>query len=296
MGVTIVTDSTADLPAEEAKRWGVRVVPLYVNFQKADKGLETLRDGVDIGPDDFYRRLAQSNPLPTTSQPTVQDFLTVYQDEASKGNQVVSVHISSKLSGTVNSATQAIDPSTSSGLPRQVGVGPHSTRVVIVDSLLASMGLGIAALAAARLAKGGAGQEEAAAEARRAARETKVFFMVDTLEYLQKGGRIGRAQAFLGSLLNVKPILTLVEGEIHPMERVRTRGKALERLAGLAEEMGPAKEVWVCHSTTPQDAEALASRLGKLVEGGRVMVTRLGPVVGAHVGPGLVGVGVRRGG
>ncbi|MBM3926795.1 MAG: DegV family protein, partial [SAR202 cluster bacterium] len=288
MGVTIVTDSTADLPVEEAKRWGVRVVPLYVNFQKADKGLETLRDGVDIGPDEFYKRLVGSNPLPTTSQPAVQDFLSVYQEEAKKGNQVVSVHISSKLSGTVNSATQAKEQMGSAG------------KVVIVDSLLASMGLGIAALAGARLAKGGAGQQEVAEEARRAAAETKVFFMVDTLEYLQKGGRIGRAQAFLGSLLNVKPILTLGEGEIHPMERVRSRGKALERLAGLAEGIGSAKEVWVCHSTTPQDAEALALRLGKLVQGGgdrgRVMVTRLGPVVGAHVGPGLVGGGVRRGG
>jgi DegV family protein with EDD domain len=228
----------------------------------------------------------------------VQDFLSVYRDELQRGNQVVSVHISSKLSGTVNSATQAME--------QVVGKG----RIVIVDSRLASMGLGIAALAGARLAKGGAGLEEVSEEVRRACRETKVFFMVDTLEYLQKGGRIGRAQAFLGSLLNVKPILTLVEGEIHPLERVRSRGKALERLAVLAEEMGPAREVWVCHSTTPLDADALASRLGKLVGPveahpavvatgageGEVTATRLGPAVGTHVGPGLVGVGVRRGG
>ena len=283
MAIRLVTDSTADLPPELVERWKIEVVPLYVNFigNQGEDAIETLKDGVDIDPDRFYRRLVESDVLPTTSQPSLQDFLEVYKRLTEDGDEIVSVHISSKLSGTYNSAIQAKE-----GLN-------GDARVEVVDSELASMGAGMAVLAGARAAEKGADIDTVLQEVGKAASELRIYFMVDTLEYLQKGGRIGKAQAFLGTLLGIKPILSLQEGEMHPLERVRTRRRAIQRLATIVEDLAPITELCVIHSTTPEDMDGLKASLSHLLPQDQIISTRLGPVVGAHVGPGLIGVAAR---
>ena len=283
MAVRIVTDSTADLPPELVEKWGITVVPLYVNFhgRNASVALESLRDGPDIGADAFYQRLAASSTLPTTSQPTVNDFLQQYRALCQDDDRVISVHISSKLSGTVSSALQAR------------GQMEDPKKVEVVDSGLASMALGLAVLAGARAAAAGLDSEDVVQAVREACTQTQVFFMVDTLEYLQKGGRIGKAQALLGSLLSIRPILTVRDGEVHPLERVRTRAKALQRLASLVEERSPVSELCLMHGTTPEDITRLTERLAGVVPAEDLIVSRIGPVIGAHCGPGLLGVAVR---
>ena len=203
MTIRLVTDSTADIPADFIKRWNITVVPAYVNFSRGDGKVETLRDGIDIDIDTFYERLVKSDPLPTTSQPTIEDFFQVYEKLSSlKGDTVISVHVSSKLSGTYNSAFQAREHIL------------HSDRVEIIDSGSASMGLGMAVLAGARAIEAGATVSLVIETIENALSQMQTYFVLDTLEYLQKGGRIGKAQAFVGSLLSVKPILTLEDGEV----------------------------------------------------------------------------------
>ena len=288
MGIRLVTDSTADLPHDLVERWGIRVVPLYVNFGKktedspASTGdIETLKDGVDIGPAEFYQRLTESVILPTTSQPTVQDFLQVYHELSEGGDDVISIHISSKLSGTVNSAVQA-----------QKSL-KDTTRVEVVGTSQASMAVGLAVLAGANAVHAGADYDAVLEQVHKAAEESRIYFMVDTLEYLQKGGRIGKAQAYLGSLLGIKPILTCREGEVHPLERVRTRNRAIQRLAQIVEDLAPVAELCVMHNTTPQEAEALRERLGSLLPQEKILISRVGPIIGTHIGPGAIGIAVR---
>ncbi len=281
MAIRLVADSTADLPAGLVDGWNITIVPAYVNFSRAGGGVETLRDGVEIDTDAFYKRLVESPTLPTTSQPSAQDFLEVYQDIIQKGDRVISVHISSKLSGTYNSATQA------------KAALKNPAAVEVVDSASASMGAGMTALAGARAIASGAGMDEALQEIREAAARMRIYFMVDTLEYLQKGGRIGKAQAFVGSLLSLKPILTIANGEISPLERVRTRRKALQRLSRIAEESGPISEACVIYNTTPQDLEPLRRSLGASLPPDSVITARVGAGVGVHTGPGVVGLVTR---
>lgn len=289
MAVRLVTDSTSDLSADLANRWNVAVVPLYVNFVNKTMGgsigpvgvVETLRDGVDISPDEFYRRLAISNPLPSTSQPSIQDFLDVYRAITEMGDDVISIHISSKLSGTCNSAVEA---------KKKLG---GNAKIEIVDSGLASMGVGMAALAGARAIKKGSDFNTVLQEVWKSVSEYRLFFILDTLEYLEKGGRVGKAQSFLGSLLNIKAILTIQDGEILPFERVRNRNKALNRLVEIVEDRAPISELCIVDSTTPGDAAYLLERLSHLVVPTEIVSLRLGPTIGVHTGPGLVGVGVR---
>ena len=277
MTVRVVTDSTADLPPDLAAEHGITVVPLNLHF-----GQETYLDGIDITPDEFYQRLTSSPQLPTTSQPSVGAFMEVYEGLREGAEGIVSVHISAKLSGTCNSANQA-----KAELSETVAIE-------IVDTQLASLGVGLAALAAARAAQAGAGLAEVAAEARRAADETRVLFMVDTLEYLQKGGRIGKAAAFFGGLLNVKPLLTIHEGQVHPLERARTRSKAMDRLEQMLQAEAPIQQLAVMCTTTPDDANAVAQRNAWLVAPEQPIIGRLGAVVGTYAGPGLLGVALRK--
>ncbi len=274
MTVRVITDSTADLPSEMAAELGIEVVPLNVHF-----GTDTFRDGIDLSADEFYERLVASPRPPTTSQPSVGAFLEVYQKALEGADGVVSVHISAKVSGTWNSAVQAREQLS------------DSSKVTVVDTGQASMGLGWVAVAAARAAQAGASMDEVASEARSAAEQVRVLFLVDTLEYLQKGGRIGKAQAMFGSVLAIKPILTIQEGEVHPLERVRTRGKGVARLVQLVQEAAPLQSMAVLYTTTEDEARALAERLGPCVPSGQVIVGRLGTVVGTYAGPGLLGVG-----
>jgi DegV family protein with EDD domain len=277
MAVKVVTDSTADLPPDLAKELGITVVPLNVHF-----GTEVFRDGVEISTDEFYQRLVTSPRLPSTSQPTVGDFMQTYQELGETTDEIVSIHISAKLSGTLNSANQA----------REQYEG--AARIEIVDSQQGSLGLGMVAVAASRAAQQGSSLDDVVKEAESAIPRVQFFGLLDTLEYLEKGGRIGKAQAFVGSLLRIKPLLVVRDGEVHPLERARTRGKGIERLCELAQEHMPLEDLAVVYSTTPDDAQALAQRLKPFLPDGEVFVSQVGPVVGTYLGPGVLGVALRR--
>ena len=275
MAVRIVTDSSADLPSDLAKRWIITVVPCYVVV-----GDQSYRDEVDISPDEFYHGLVTNFQLPTTAQPSVADFQTVYQVLLGQGHEVVSIHVSRKLSGTLNSAEQA-----------RAALGEDAAdRIEIIDSQLASIPLGLIALSAGQLADGADSIRQVAEQVSRDLPLTHCYFVLDTLTYLQKGGRIGKAQAFVGSVLNVKPILTIREGEAHPLERPRNRERSLRRLVELVQQLAPVKQLAVIYSTEPEQAEALKVRLSGLLSPEAIVVARFGPTLGTYIGPKALGV------
>jgi DegV family protein with EDD domain len=271
--VRVVTDSTADLPPEVVQELGITVVPLLVRF-----GDEEYRDGIDLSSEEFFQRLTTSPVLPTTSQPSVGDFQEAYRKLAAETDEIASIHISARVSGTCESALQARN---------SLGDSP---RIEVVDSESASMGLGFQVIAAARAARDGASLEEVAAVTRSVGRRHHLLCMLETLEYLRRGGRIGRAQAFLGSVLNLKPLLTLRDGEVHPVARVRTRARALDQIFRYCMAYGDLEEVAVVHGTTPEDAEMLARRVRERLPDVTTCVRRLGPVLGVHGGPGIIGM------
>ncbi|MBI2867502.1 MAG: DegV family protein [Chloroflexi bacterium] len=277
MAVRLVTDSTADLSPELVRAHHVTVVPLNVLF-----GDQTYRDGIDITADEFYQRLVQGPVLPRTSQPSAGLFIDTYKKIATFDDQVLSLHISAKLSGTVNSALLA-----QKELP--------SYQLHIIDSQFVSMALGLTVLRAADVLAKGATVQQAIEATQEAIRAMRVFVICDTLEYLEKGGRIGKAQALLGSLLQIKPLVTVRDGEVHPLERVRTRTKALDRLCEMATAVPKPSAVAVCYSTTPDEAERLAQRLSIVMPRDQIMLSRFGPVLGTYVGPGALAVAVRGG-
>ena len=268
MTVRIVTDSTCDLPAEDIERYAITVVPLTVFF-----GEEALLDGIDVTPADFYARMVAFKGLPRTSQPSVELFQDAYRSLASGGVDIVSIHISSRLSGTLNAASVARE------------VVKEDVHVDLIDSYNVSLGLGLIVLEAARAAQAGASLPEVVAAARRAMDRVSVHVVVDTLEYLQKGGRIGRARSFLGSVLKVKPIIRVEDGEVAPFERVRTRAKAIERIFELASNMPRAREMFVGCGGDDSDARALIERLRPHLPHTELRLGYLGPVVGVYTGP-----------
>ena len=276
MAVKVVADSASDIPAELAEELGISVVPCTVFF-----GAEAFKDGVEITKDEFFNRLTTGNIMPTTTQPSVGDFLDVYRPLAEAGHDIVSVHVSGKLSGTVNSARLAAEE-----LP--------NTTVEIVDTELASMGAALAAKAAADAISGGADAAGAAEAARNAAANTEVYFVPETLEYLKRGGRIGGAQALLGSLLSMKPILTLVDGEVHPQEKVRTKAKAVQRMRNIGAEKAPYREAAVIHRVSDEEAGAMAEHLAQFTAN-PVISAPVGASVGAHTGPGVIGFALWKG-
>ena len=278
MLVKVVTDSTSDLPGELAKSIDITVVPLNIHF-----GTEVFKDGVDLDTDEFYRRLIDGRELPTTSQPPVGDFVKVYEELGQDADAIVSVHISSKLSGTLNSATQAREE-TSLSCP-----------IEVIDTNQASMGLGVVAVAAARSAQNGEALDKVADVARSASERSRYFAMLDTLEYLEKGGRIGKARALLGTVLRIRPMIVIRDGEVHELAKERTRARAIARLETFAREYAPLEELSVMYSTTPEDAHDVASRLRDLLPGDKApIITRAGPVVGTYAGPGCLAVGLLR--
>lgn len=276
--VAIVTDSTADLPPELVEELGVTIVPLQVIF-----GNEAYREGVDITTEEFYERLVKSRQLPTTSAPSVGDFQEVYGRLLKEVDSIVSIHIGAKLSGTVQAAQTA----------RQSLAEPE--RIELVDSQATSMAMGFAIIEAVEASRAGAKLAEVKAAAESAVQRTHVLFMLDTLEYLRRGGRIGRARAYLGTLLRVKPILSFREGEVYPEERVRTRARGLERMIQWAVRQQKVKRAVVAHSTTPDEAESIRERVAMAFPNVKVHLVRFGPVLGTHAGPGIVGVGVMEG-
>ncbi len=279
MTVRIVTDSSADLPPDLAKEHRITVVPCYVVVDD-----QTFKDGVDIQADEFYRRLQSEGRTPTTAQPSVTDFQKVYSDLVGQGDQVISIHISGKLSGTVNSAEQA------KALLRSGG--EDAANVEIIDSQLCSMALGLAALDAAVMATEGGDYMEVAAKVRQALSSHHGLFALDTLEYLQKGGRIGKASAFVGSILNVKPILRLQDGEAHPVERPRNRERALRRLVELTKDLAPVRQLAVMYSTDQERMEALKHELTGLLPAGQIIEARFGSTLGTYLGPDALGVAI----
>ena len=273
MTVKIVTDSTADLPPDLAESLGISVIPLNVHF-----GTDVFKDGIDIKPDEFYQRLTSGAQLPTTSQPNVGEFLSLYNDLAKSNEEIVSVHISDKLSGTLNSARQAKDQY------------EGSTRIETVDSNNGSMGLGLIAVHASKVAKNGGSVDDVVNAINQSIDSVKFFALLDTLEYLQKGGRIGKARAFMGNLLKLKPILSTKEGEVFPFERARSRTKGVDRIFSLVQEGLPVSDLAVFYSTTKSEAEDLAARLNPFISSGEIIMSQIGPVVGTHAGPGVLGV------
>ncbi len=271
----IVLDSTADFPQAPERFAGWRVVPLYVNF-----GDQSYRDGVDLGPDAFYRRLAEAPAPPTTSQPTPGDFLAVYEELAPRYARVLSLQVSSTLSGTFASAEAR--GRVTSGNVRVVDTGT-------VSAAVAMLGFAIQR----RLVRGSSDEEvEELVEHYR--REHGLLFTVETLEYLARGGRIGRAAAFAGTLLNVKPILALEEGEVVPLKRVRGNRQALAEFGSLLEAGStdsPTLRLGLAHAAAPERAAALEQTVRELRPQARLeIVTSLGAVVGTHAGPGTLGL------
>ncbi len=276
--VAVVTDTTHYMPRALVDELGLREVSLYVTFEGAT---ERESDITDL--QDFYGRLSRSTEMPSTSQPSVGDFLAVYEPLLEQGTDIVSLHISAGISGTFATAEQA----RAELLER--GIAPE--RVVVLDSATTCAGLGMMAIAATWAARAGASAKEAAEAAQALRRELKVWFAVDTLEFLRRGGRVGGAQAWLGSTLKIKPILS-IESEVLPIERVRTSRRAFERLV----EYLQARHDDGCDAFVVQHINA-AEQAERMVDEGRRIygvepefVSEMGPVIGAHVGPGLLGV------
>jgi len=278
-GTAVVCDTTAYLPSELTAERGIEVISLYVSIDGEQQRESEIRD---FGA--FYERLRASDSGATTSQPSIGDFLSVYEPLLDAGHEVASVHLSSGISGTFEAANQARE--------RLIADGKGGDRIHTFDSRSACGGTGLCVAAAAAAAAGGAGGEEAVARARQAREELKMWFAIDTLEYLRRGGRIGGARAWIGSALKIKPILTLEE-EITPVERVRTRARSLERLRDYARRRHDSgADAWVVqHIQDHETAGMLVEDCYEIFGCEPAFVSEIGAVIGAHAGPGLLGVG-----
>ena len=284
MTIKIVTDSTADLPKTLCESLGISTIPLNVQF-----GETSYLDGIDIQAEEFFSMLTTSDKLPTTSQPSPGTFLDQYSNLIGNGHDIVSIHVSGKLSQTVNSAEIA-----------KGKIEGSKSSITVIDSQQCSAGLGLIVIAAAKAAQAGATLKETIAIAEEAISKIGIFITLDTLEYLQKGGRIGKAQALMGSLLQMKPILTLLDGAIHPLEKTRTRAKAIQRMHSIADEQQPFVSAAVIHSASEDAALDLEKHLASLIKAlpekdqGVTYTNSIGPVVGTHGGPGVVGFAIQR--
>ncbi|MEA2156404.1 MAG: fatty acid kinase fatty acid binding subunit [Solirubrobacteraceae bacterium] len=279
MTVAVVTDSTHYLPADVSAAGELHVVPLYVTFGGT---LARESDMPDL--QDFYERLrAAADDMPTTSQPSIGDFLECYEPLLAAGRDIVSIHLSAGISGTYDSALQASAELAGRG---------YEGRVKVLDSRTVCGGLGLMLLAAASRARSGAGLEEVAAHALSARDGLRIWFSLDTLEYLRRGGRIGGAQAWLGGALKIKPILSL-ESTIEPVERVRTAGRTFERMVRYAQQLhdGGADAWCVQHIQAEVQAGRLIDRGREIFGCEPLFVGEVGPVIGAHAGPGMLGIG-----
>jgi DegV family protein with EDD domain len=271
-GVHIVTDSTGDIPAAELEGLPITVVPLSVEIEGT-----VYRDGIDITREEFLERL-RAGAFPRTSQPPIGAFQETYQEILESGKDIVSVHIASKLSGTLNSATQAAKLL-------------DQDRIHLIDTGTVTLALGFLAIEAAEMARDGESAETITSHLEQRKHDQRVYATLETLEYLRKGGRIGRAAAMLGSALQLKPVVKIVDGVVEPVERVRTYRRALQRLALTFEEVGPFDRVAVLHLGAPDEARRLRERIEAIQPGVRVLEGQIGTVIGAYAGPGVVGFG-----
>jgi len=271
MTVKVVTDSTSDLPPEVAGEMGITIVPAQIQF-----GEQVFLDGVELTADEFYRRLQSSPTLPQTSPASISTFNSIYRRIAEQADSIISIHVAAKLSVTYDIARQA-----SADLKCPISV---------VDSQTASMACGLLAIIAAKAARGGGSLEEIEELVRQAIPNTVTFGVFGTLEYLARGGRIGKGQAFLGTLLKINPILAIKMSEVVPVERVRTRSRAVERLCEIVRGLGALREMSVMRTTDAAEAEDVIRRLSSILPPERVYRASIGPSMGSQVGPRAVGV------
>lgn len=277
MVIKIVTDSTADLPATLIKELDVTIVPEYLRF-----GDQVYRDHVDINEDEFYQRLLNGPVHPKTTQPTPQDFANVYSTLSQEADDIISIHLSSKLSGTYNSAVQG---------KNMISTACH---IELIDSQTVSIALGLVVIQASKMAKSGMGLKQIVDELGQIIANVHILILFDTLKYLAKGGRIGKAKALLGSLLNVKPLLTVRDGELVPSGQVRTRSKGTDLLLDFVKNAREIQDLAVLHSTTPDEAQVLVERVSSIFPRDRVILARLGPALGVHGGPGILAIALRQ--
>jgi DegV family protein with EDD domain len=275
MTVKIVTDTLSDITGDLAAKLDLTVIPLYVRF-----GEEIYRDRVDITSEDFYRRLVNEPKLPSTTQPTPNDFAAVYRKLAEETDEILVVVVSSKLSGTYQSATQAKD------------YVKGKCRIEVVDSGMVAMAEGLIVIAAAQAVKDGANLTKVAEMARKATSRSHLVAYFDTLKYLAKGGRIGKAQGLLGSVLSVKPILTIREGEMAPLTRVRSLTAGLDYLYNVVASSSKIEGLAVEHATSSVEADKLVERIGKIYPKEKIYRSVISPVIGTYSGPGALALTV----
>jgi len=275
MAVKIVTDSLSDITSDLAKELGITVVPLYVRF-----GEEVYRDRVEMTTEEFYHRLVHGNVFPTTTQPPPGDFVNVYKKLAKETDEILVTVVSSKLSGTYQSALQA------------KSMIEEKCRIEVIDSETVAMGFGLIVIKAAKAAKAGANLDELADSVRKAMPRSHLIVYFDTLKYLAKGGRIGRAKEFLGSILSFKPILTVKDGEMSPLTRVRSPAAGMDYLYNFMAGFSNVEALAVEHAATPDEADGLVERLGSLYPKERIYRSIVSPVLGTHAGPNALAVTV----
>jgi DegV family protein with EDD domain len=275
MAVKVITDSTSDLTPQIASELAITVVPLYVHF-----GTDAYRDGIDLTTDDFYRKLLESKTLPTTAAPAPGTFAEVYDKLAKETDEILAILVSSKYSATYKAAVEGKE------------LRKSKCRLEIIDSQSALMKLGLIVISAAKTAQAGASLDEVIDVAHSAMRRVDLRMAFDTLEYLRRGGRIGTAQAFLGSMLRVNPILTIKDGYTEAVARTRSRTKAVDYLCDFAMSFSHIEEMAIEDATTPDEAEVLVERLSVKFPKERIYRAKLSPVVGTHVGPHVLAVSV----
>ena len=278
MTIKIVNDSTADLPLQLANELGITVVPVYLRF-----GDEVYRDRVDISEDEFYQRLLHDPIHPSTMQPSPQDFVHVYDGLAQETDGIISIHVTSKLSGTYNSALQGKK------------LVEKKCPIEVIDSQVVTMGLGQLAMAANTIAGSGKSLQQVAEQVRRMIPSIHILGLLDTLKYLALGGRIGKVQALLGSILSVRPMLTMKDGELVPAGRVRNRNRGIDRLYDFVKNAVDVQDLAIIYNTIPDEAQALLGRIGSIFPEEKIRLARLGPALGVHGGPGILFVSLRGG-
>ena len=275
MTVKIVTDSVADLPSQVVKELDITVVPILIRW-----GEELYRDGIDLTAEQFYERLKRSKIPPSTSVPSPGTFAEAYDKLAEEANEILAIIVTSRLTGTYNVALQSI------------GLMKRKCRVEVIDSKWATMAEGFVVMKAAQAAQAGASLDEVMEVTRKTIPRVDFLSTFDTLEYLKRGGRIGKAQAFLGSILKVNPLITLRDGVVEPVGRTRSRAKAIDRLCEFAMSYSHIEEIAIEEATTPDEADRIAERLSAKFPKERIYRSKPSPVIGAHTGPGFLLVAV----
>jgi DegV family protein with EDD domain len=277
MTVKIVTDSGSDITQEEAKQLGITVVPVYLRF-----GEEVYRDGVDIDSDEFYHKLMDSPIHPSTAAPSPGDFARVYEEIAQETGEIVSIHITSRHSAVCEAALTG----------KEIAEG-KGCRVEVIDSKGVTMWQGLVAIAAAKAAKAGCNLQEVVNKAHETISQMRALALLDTVKYIVKGGRLGKALSAIESMLNVKILITLRDGELRPAKMARTRSKGIDRLREFISSALHIKDLAIVYSTTPDDAQTLAEYAGSLFPDIVPQIARLGPALGVHAGPGSLIVALR---